>query len=64
MNLKKEKAFSKVLTFRVNDQEMYTTFERLINQMQLSKSEATQEMFKNWLELNQKYDIQENLFNS
>ena len=51
------------ITFRINDQEMYTSFERLRNQMNFSKSEATQEMFKNWLELNQKYDIQENLFN-
>jgi hypothetical protein len=59
----KEKKFSKVITFRINDQEMYTSFERLRNQMNFSKSEATQEMFKNWLELNQKYDIQENLFN-
>jgi hypothetical protein len=60
----KEKKFSKVITFRINDQKMYTIFERLRNQMNLSKSEATQEMFKNWLELNQKYDTQENLFNS
>jgi hypothetical protein len=43
---------------------MYTTFERLRNQMNLSKSEVTQEMFKNWISENQKYDTQENLFDN
>jgi hypothetical protein len=62
--MKIEKKFSKVFTFRINDEEMYTTFERLRNQMGLSKSEATQEMFKNWVLENKKYDIQENLFNN
>ena len=60
--MKSEKKFSKVFTFRINDEEMYTTFERLRNQMSLSISEATQEMFKNWVIENQKYDTQENLF--
>ena len=60
--MKTEKKFSKVFTFRINDEEMYTTFERLRNQMGLSKSAATQEMFKNWVLDNEKYDTQENLF--
>jgi hypothetical protein len=60
--MKEEKAFSKVFTFRINNKEMYTKFEKLRSQMGISKSEATQEMFKEWVLKNEKYDIQENLF--
>jgi len=58
------KKFSKVLTFRMNNQEMYTKLERLRIQMNLSKSQVAQEMLRNWIAENDKYDIQENLFNA
>jgi hypothetical protein len=58
------KKFSKVLTFRINNQEMYTKLERLRIQMNLSKSQVAQEMLRNWIAENDKYDIQENLFNA
>ncbi len=43
------KKFSKVLTFRINNEEMYTKLERLRSQMNLSKSQVAQEMLKNWI---------------
>ena len=52
------------MTFRINNQEMYTKLERLRIQMNLSKSQVAQEMLRNWIAENDKYDIQENLFNA
>ena len=52
------------MTFRINNQEMYTKLERLRIQMNLSKSQIAQEMLRNWIAENDKYDIQENLFNA
>jgi len=59
-----EKAFSKVLNFRVSNEELYTTFEKLRKQSKQTRSNLLQEILEDWVEKNKKFDLQNDLFDT